>query len=92
MTDLKTLLELGLTGRPGLGDGDRVDPTGDLARGRQLLRRRQNPRSVHINKIGTILQDSAPNRGCRTNDIDGKSSHIGDPLVAVRIAGDGQGS
>ena len=41
MTDLKNLLDLSLTDRPGLGPDDRVDPTGDLARGRQLLRRRR---------------------------------------------------
>jgi hypothetical protein len=41
MTDLKNLLELSLTNRPGLGNGDLVDPAGDLARGRHLLRRRR---------------------------------------------------
>lgn len=41
MTDLKDLLEMSLTDRPGLGRDDRVDPMGDLARGRQLLRRRR---------------------------------------------------
>jgi hypothetical protein len=41
MTDLKNLLELSLTDRPGLVPGDPVDPAGDLARGRQLLRRRR---------------------------------------------------
>jgi hypothetical protein len=41
MTDLKNLLELSLTNRPGLAPGDPVDPAGDLARGRQLLRRRR---------------------------------------------------
>ena len=39
MNDLKDLLELALSDVP--GQGERVDPAGDLARGRRLLRRRR---------------------------------------------------
>ena len=41
MNDLKDLLELALTDRPGLDPAQQVDPAGDLARGRGLLRRRR---------------------------------------------------
>lgn len=39
MNNLKDLLELALSDAP--GPGERVDPAGDLARGRRLLRRRR---------------------------------------------------
>ena len=41
MNDVKDLLELALTDRHGLDPAQHVDPAGDLARGRGLLRRRR---------------------------------------------------
>jgi hypothetical protein len=81
MTDLKNLLELSLTNRPGLAPGDPVDPAGDLARGHQLLRRRRRAvlsacgaGAAGVAVVALVVANAGP-------------SAAGHPAVAARPSG-----
>ena len=81
MTDLKSLLELSLNDRAGLAPGGPVDPTGDLARGRHLLRRRRRAvlsagaaGAAGVAVVALVLANAGP-------------SAAGHPAVATRPSG-----